>query len=195
MAGPRATELQNWLTSDDLNIDDRGDNRSPGGASRFLVPLLHHALYHNGVDLPAHGSATDALGVPLTIMLAHSNGGPVADRAWTIVFTSAGLALDLYALQFVAVSAVRAYIEEHSQAALNTLLQQQMYPDGYLGWNTQALLLGERFNADAERNAYGRAAALLRQARQQLRQRPAPVASDSHVALVVGTGDADLCDG
>jgi hypothetical protein len=98
-------------------------------------------------------------------------------------------------LQFVAVSAVRAYIEEHSQAALNTLLQQQMYPDGYLGWNTQALLLGERFNADAERNAYGRAAALLRQARQQLRQRPAPVVSDSHVALVVGTGDADLSDG
>ena len=55
--------------------------------------------------------------------------------------------------------------------------------------------MGERFNADAERNAYGRAAALLRQARQQLRQRPALVASDSHVALVVGTGDADLCDG
>ena len=86
-------------------------------------------------------------------------------------------------------------IEEHSQAALNTLLQQQMHPDGYVGWGTQALLLGERFHADAERNAFGRAAALLRQARQQLRQRPAPIASNSHVALVVGDSDTVLSDG
>ena len=35
----------------------------------------------------------------------------------------------------------------------------------------------------------------LEDLRKQLRQRPAPVASDSHVALVVGTGDADLSDG
>ena len=44
-----------------------------------------------------------------------------------------------------------------------------MREDGYVGWMQQRILLGARFDADATRNAYGRASEVIRTARGRLR--------------------------
>jgi hypothetical protein len=160
----RAAQLRAWLVGDDLNIDDYG---RPGGASPFLVPLAHHGLRHNAIVLPArtlyhrHG--------PQDAALAREWGGSVIENAWFRVVAEAGLHEQWHALLFVAVTAVRTLVEEHSVAHVHTLLEGHMREDGYVGWMQQRVLLGARFDADAARNAYSRASEVIRMARGRLR--------------------------
>eukprot|EP01047_Picozoa_sp_COSAG01_P027675 COSAG01_NODE_1834_length_9105_cov_35.595603_3_plen_290_part_00 len=160
----RAAQLRAWLVGDDLNIDDYG---RPGGASPFLVPLAHHGLRHNAIVLPArtlyhrHG--------PQDAALAREWGGSVIENAWFRVVAEAGLHEQWHALLFVAVTAVRTLVEEHSVAHVHTFLEGHMREDGYVGWMQQRVLLGARFDADAARNAYSRASEVIRMARGRLR--------------------------
>eukprot|EP01047_Picozoa_sp_COSAG01_P009801 COSAG01_NODE_406_length_17453_cov_83.218105_6_plen_3546_part_00 len=157
-----------WLAGDDFRID-AGDRHmsQPGGASNLLVPLVHYALFHCAVR-PPRG-----------VRVQRPWGGRVATQAWTDVFNSVGLLAEWDALLFVAVQAVRAMIQEDALRLINVLTHGEppftpMRADGYVGAQTQGLLLGARFDANPQLNAWGRASELLRIARTELRQHLAP---------------------
>ena len=103
---PRMHALTRWLASTPNSHREGG----VGGASSFLVPIVHHALRRNGVALPRG------------VMLATSMGGRIVEEAWRRIAHDADLEQQWTDTCAMAVVAVGSYIRTSGLHVLQSRL-------------------------------------------------------------------------